>query len=351
MVASVVLGVMVVMAATGLTYALMTVSVRREHDRALPPKMRKPFEIFRKKEPQPGELTEPTEAVAPIRLAGLGYLTPGTNVVAGVHVEELLAWSAGKGFRGRGVKVGNIELKLEDVKDWLGLAVEEIDHVVLGVEMGDGKEFVLTPPVCVVARTRQPYDMDLVKKALKATQPRQQSAPGGSKRLVYSAKMQSLPVDMALWLADERTIILGLFSNLEDVPLVPHLGVSQLPAELRQVLQQRLGAGVPVWLAGHSANWEQTVLPMLLSGWKALPVLSRIRDVRTFAIALQPEKPAKVLASFRCADEASAKRIEQQELARRAKADSEGFRFSRESQWLNVQMTVNIGGSTSRPGK
>jgi hypothetical protein len=138
---------------------------------------------------------------------------------------------------------------------------------------------------------------------------------------------------------------------MEDVPLAPNEGASQLPAEVRQVLAQRLGAGVPIWLAGHSANWEQTVLPTLLTGWKDLPVLDRLKDVRTFAIALQPGRPARLIGAFRCADEASARRIEQQELAPRQKADPERFKFSQDNEWLSVQMTVDIGGVASRPGK
>jgi hypothetical protein len=348
-VGGIVLGVMLLMATTGLVYALMTVGVRRAHDRALPPKMRKPFDIFRKnKETGP---PEPGEAVAPARLAGLGYLPPGTNVVAAVHVEELFAGPAGKELRGQGVKIGNFELKLDTVPQWLGLAAEEIDHAVLGVRMSEEKDVQLTPPVHLVVRTRQAYDPEKVRKALEASRPRQLPAAGGGKRTVYSARVRNLPLEVLLWLADERTFVLALFSKMEDVPLSPSEGASPLDSELRQVLEQRLGAGVPLWLAGHSADWQQTLLPTLLVGWKGLPVLHRFKDVRTFAIALQREKPARLLGVFRCADDASARRIEQQELVPRRKADPEAIQFSRDSEWLSVQMTVDLGGGNSQPGK
>jgi hypothetical protein len=346
MVAGVVLGVMVAMATTGLIYALMTVNVRRAHDTELPPKVRKPFEIFRKKETQP---IEPAERIAPSRLAGLGYLPPGTNVVAGVHVEELLAGPGGKELRGQGVKIAGVDLKLDAVKDWLGLAVEEIDHLILGAQLREGKDVELTPPVYLVVRTRQGYDASRVKKALQATRPRELPAPGGGKRSVYSAKIQNVP--LLLWLADERTFMLGLFTKMEDVPLTPQEGATPLPAELRQVIEQRLGAGVPIWLAGHSSDWEQTLLPKLLSGWKRLPVLSQLKAVRTFAVALEPGRPARLFGSFRCADETSARRIEQQELAPRQKADPKGFTFNRDNEWLSVQMTVDVGGGGPPPGK
>jgi hypothetical protein len=339
-VAGIVLGVMTLMATTGLIYALVTVHVRREHDRELPPKMRKAFDIFRKKE------TQPSEPVAPALLAGLGYLPPGTNVVAGVHVEELLARPAGKELRGQGITIGGVALRLDSVKERIGLSANEIDHLLLGVQMREDKDLEWTPPAYLVVRTRKPYDGDSVKKALRASRPHDLPAPEGGKRSVYSAKIQDVP--LLLWLADEQTFVLGLFTKMEDVPLTPQEGASQLPSELRQVLDQRLRAGVPVWLAGHSANWEQTLLPKLLSRWKTVPVLSRFRDVRTFDIALEQGKPVRLIGSFRCADEASARRIEQDELAPREKAEPKGFKFSRDNDWLNVQMALDLGGSSSR---
>ena len=132
-VAGVILSVMAVMAATGLTYALMTVAVRREHDKALPRRSRKPFEIFRKAQP------EPDEAVPPIQWAGLGYLPPGTAVVAGVQVKELLRSPAGKEMGGKGIKIGGFELTLDAVKERLGLDAQEIDHVVLGMTPRAGR--------------------------------------------------------------------------------------------------------------------------------------------------------------------------------------------------------------------
>jgi hypothetical protein len=109
LVAGIVLGVMVLMGATGLTYALMTVQVRRDHDRSLPRQSRKVFDLLRKGP------AEPTETVAPGRLAALGYLPADTGIVAAIQVEELLASPAGKDLRSRGLKVAGVELKLDDV--------------------------------------------------------------------------------------------------------------------------------------------------------------------------------------------------------------------------------------------
>ncbi len=246
-VSGIVLTVMAVMAATGLGFAMKTVSVRRAHDTVLPPRSRKPFERFLKKPPEP---VEPAETVAPVHLAGLGYLPAGVNLVAGVHVEELLLSPAGKDVMSNGIKIGPVDLKLEAVTERFGIAAEEIDHLVLGVQMGDGKEVQLTPPLTVVVRTRRPYDAKKVRTALKAGRPRKISAPGGETRWVYSIMVQNFP--LLLWLADEQTVVLRMFGKMEDVPIKPLEGAVSLSEELRNVLEQRIGTGVPLWVAGHS---------------------------------------------------------------------------------------------------
>jgi hypothetical protein len=335
-VAGIVIGVMFVMAATGLTYALMTVQVRREHDRSLPRQSRKIFERLRKS----GDPTEPTEAVAPSRLAALGYLPADTGVVAAVQVEELLASPAGKELRSQGVKLGGFELKLDDVKKWLGLGAEEIDHVVLGVQLRDGEDVDLTPPTHVVIRTRAAYDAAKVRAALQAGRPLEAPTPEGGTRPLYNVKVRNVP--LRLWLADERTLVLGLFGKMQDVPSKPHEGASHLPSELRQVLEQRIAPGAPLWLAGHCEKWDRTVLPVLLEEVKGPPVLARLKEVRSFAVWVQPEKPVKVHGAFRCASEAAARRIEQQDLAPRRQANPDTFAFSRNGAWLDVQMKGNL---------
>src|SRR5262249_43264541 len=122
----------------------------------------------------------------------------------------------------------------------------------------------------------------------------------------------------------------------------PHEGASHLPSELRQVLEQRIAPGAPLWLAGHCEKWERTVLPVLLEEVKGPPVLALLKEVRSFAVWVQPEKPVKVHGAFRCASEAAARRIEQQDLAPRRKANPESFAFSRDGEWLDVQMKGNL---------
>jgi hypothetical protein len=331
-VAGVILGVMLVMAGTGLTYALWTVKERREHDRALPRKSRRPWL---------SDQLPPEDVVASADLAGLGYLPPSTGVVAAVNVAELLASPAGKAWSSRPLKIGNGDFTLDSVRDWTGVEVENIDHLVLGVVVRDGEEADLTPPVHLVVRTRKPYRQERVRVALKATKSHEERTPEGGKRTLYAASVRNLPVQ--LWLADERTIIVGLFSNLEQVPGKPTEGMSQLPSEVRQVIEKRVGAGAPAWGAGHSANWKKTWLPTVAAALKDVPLVSRLAEVRTFALWLVPSRPAKVSGAFRCAGEAVAVKIAQADLAPRQKDNPDAFKYSREGEWLDVQLTLPDG--------
>jgi hypothetical protein len=320
---------MLLMALTGLTFALLTQHVRREHDRALPRRSRRP--ALPPVRPTP----ESTQLHAPAQLAALGYLPPRTGVVAGLHVQEILTSPAGKELRARPIKFGNFELRLDSLRDWIGLDVEDVDYVVLGVVLGDQGEADLTPPTHLVVRTRRPFSPNQVRAALKAGQAREVKAPGGDKRTLYSAKVRGLP--MTLWLPDHSTIVLGLASELEDVPARASEGIDHLGAELRLLIEKRLSPGMVLWAAGHADDWKKTWLPTLLAPFRAVPVLGRLEQVKSFAIGLIPDNPIKLQGAFRCAGDAQAKQIEEQELVPRSKKEPEKFKYSRDGAWLDVQ--------------
>lgn len=328
LVAAIVLGVMALTAGTGLTYALITVQTRRDHDKALPRKSRRPWQTER--------VEPPEQAAAPGDLAGLGYLPASTGVVAVVHVEELLASPAGKDVRSRAFKLGTGDFQLDNVKDWVGLAIEDVEHIILGVVVRDGDDAELTPPTQLIVRTRKPYDAKRVQVALKASRPRDDRAADGVKRTLYTASVRGVPA--TLWLADERTLIVGLFGQFDLVPGKPHDGLRHVRTDLRQVVEKRIPAGTPAWVAGHADDWKKTWLPTLAAAAKDVPLTARLGEVKTFALWLVPSRPAKVMAAFRCADEAAATKIEVAELVPRAK--DEAFKYSRDGAWLDVQVTL-----------
>ncbi len=328
LVAGIILGGMLLMALTGLTYALLTEKVRRDHDKALPRTSRRP--ALPPLRPLP-----PPETVAPARLEGLGYLPGSSGVVAGLHVQEILASPGGKELRTRPLKLGAFEVRLESLRDVTGLDLEDIDHVVLGVAVrkADGPD--LTPPTHLVVRARRPFNPSQVRAAFKARPGRKARAPGGGERTVYPATVRGLPV--TLWLPDDHTLVLGLFGNLEEVPEQPSEGIDHLHAEVRQLLEGRLVAGMTVWAVGHADDWKKTWLPVLLRTFKDVPVLARVEQLKSFALGIVPDRPLRLHGSFRCADEATAKKIVAEELAPRAKQEPEQFKYSRAGAWLDVQ--------------
>ena len=327
-------GVMLLMAGVGLAYALATVQMRRDHDRALPRKQRKPWLIGTK--PSDEEV-----AVSPAQLVGLRYLPSSTGFVAGLHGEDLLNGTLGKDLQSKSWKIGPTEVSLANVKEWTGLTIEDIDHIVVGVDIHDGDDRDLTPPVHIVVHALRSDGANRIRVALKATSGRKGKTPEGGERMVYSAKIGSLPV--RLWVADDRTVVIGVFSNLERVPGKPTKDITHLSAEMRETIEKRLAAGTPFWAVGHSTNWKNTWLPTVLEQAKDLPLVGRLEQVQTFGLWLVPSRPVKIGGAFRFADAVAARKVVVQDLEPRARANPETFRFTQTGPWVDVLQTLEWG--------
>src|SRR5215470_6206914 len=121
---------------------------------------------------------------------------------------------------------------------------------------------------------------------------------------------------MTLWLPDDRTVVLTLANEeLEGVPEQPAEGIEHLSAEVRLLIEKRLSPGMVLWAAGHAEDWKKTWLPVLLAGFKDVPVLPRLAQVKGFALGVLADQPARLQGAFECRDEPAARRIEEQELA------------------------------------
>jgi hypothetical protein len=319
-----VLANMALVAAAGLALALRTQSERRAHDAGLP-HGRRPSRAV--PEPPAPAGPAPAEAVAPDRLAALGYLAPDTSVVAGLHVAELLADDAGKRLLSDPIKVGASEFRLAALEGWTGLRPEEVDHVVLGVKADDP----LPPRLNVVVRTRRPYDAAKVRAALKA-----RPAVGGTKELY---RFDGPGVPLVLWSADDRTLVLGLLAtHLEAVPLRPRDGLEALVPELRPILRERMRPAGPVWAAGSARDWANTAAAPLLERLGPAD-RARVRSVRTFGLWLQPGREVTVNGVFRCADPDAARALEQYAQTRWGK--STNLKVVVDDDWLTVQLRAD----------
>ncbi len=318
--AAAVLGVMGLMAAVGLAYALHTVHDRRAHDTAMPPPHRR--------SPLQDLPTAPTPAVTPpAALEALRWLPPDVTVVAGVQVAELRQTDAGRDLMNHLFRVGKVDINADLLERWTGLKPEEIDHLVLGVKADEG----IPPPAVLVVRTLRPYDAEAVRSALSA----EPAPPVGAKTL-YQCKPGDGGLRPWLWCADERTLVFGLFEkHLEAVPDKPAAGLERLPAEVRTLLEERLDSAGPAWVVGHAADWRKTAVALLLGGLaeKDADLLGHLRD---FALQLQTERPAKLLASVQCDDADAARALETRLMA--AKPADADWKAAREGPWLTLQL-------------
>src|SRR5260370_16317473 len=139
LVAGLAVTVMALMAASGLTWALLTQAQRRTNDYGEPVRHKRP--IF----PEPTD-AKASATVAPAKLEALAYLPPGTNIILGVDVRQLQQSKAGLKLLSDPLKVGRGEIALGKLFLWTGVEVEQLDHVVVGART-DGVEL---PRVVVV---------------------------------------------------------------------------------------------------------------------------------------------------------------------------------------------------------
>src|SRR5262249_51854022 len=316
-----VLGLMLLTAAVGLTWALFTKKDRREHDTGKAKRL--------KTWPPPVEVVkdEPVTPLAPARLPALGYLPDDTTLLAGVRLAEVLGSETGKELLVNPLKVGEAEFRLTTLTEWTGLRPEELDHVVVGARLD-----VLPPRVTLVARTRRPYDSSSILAALKAG-----SAPGG--KGAYAFEVPNVPLKPELRFLDARTLAVGVFpGSLDAVSPRPRTGINHLSDQLRYVLQERMKPGGPLWVAGTISDEDQKKLAQLLAEGKKeyRDVLTRLKTFGTW-MEVEPDRRFYVVVEAKSGADAEA-------LASLLPkpADYPQLKTAREGAWLTLQFTIDL---------
>jgi hypothetical protein len=332
LIAALVLGVMFLMAGGSLVFMLMTQQQRRAYDTSRPP--RRPG----KQRGIPEADSAPLVAsVAPDKLVALGYLPTGVNIVSAARVPELLASPVGAQLLREPIKLGESSFCLENLPHWLGLRLEEIDHLVIAARIDDA----LLPPLYMVLRTAQSYEEEQLRQHLKGSR-----VPSASKKKIYAFRVPQQDIPLNAWLADERTVVLALVADqLELLPSRPVEQLQQFPEELRTLLKQRREPVAPVWIAGHSSDWDKTAVTFFLNRMKKED-LEKLTSLRTFGIFFVPTESAGSAAEhgneelvvkgvFACKDEPGARGLK--DFFRALRGPDTDLKTALDGPWLTLQ--------------
>jgi hypothetical protein len=323
-----IVGLMAVMAGTALTYALITTGLRRDHDTGRSQTERRL--------PIPTIATAPPDAgpVAPAKLEALGYLPPDTSLIVGVHLAEL-----GEALQGRNelldtpINAGPVQRSINDLLTWTGFKPKEVHHLVLGIKIEDP----LVPRVELIVHTKAVHDPDAVRKKLEA----KRVMDDGDRR-IDTFKLGDTNVPIVLWCADDhQTFVFGLVpSDVKACPTQPRPGLEQLPHEIRDILQERVGGVGPLWIAGTADDWTKTPAAQLFRKTKAED-RERLKAVHTFAALVQLDQAVTVRGAFDCRNEAGATGLETY-LRALGKADNPDLKMVIDDKWLTLQWRTNL---------
>jgi hypothetical protein len=276
-IARIVLAIMGTMALVALVFAWETRESRRERDR---PKTAQEEGLAR------------IISTAPAKQPALTYLPEKVSLIAGLHVAELLDEPECKNILSE-MRYGRFASQVENLQHWTGLALEDIDHVVVGVRF---EELVALPHVTVVVRVRRPLDLERIRAHVKAGRPLE-----SKKRVLYRYPLGGSGLEGVFSQVDERTLIYGLArEDLEACPTTPITELEQLPPSLRSAMGE-LSEGTQAWAVGDAGDWQKSL------SWLPVPelheALARIRD---FTTSLHVDREAVWSLRVQCTNERAA---------------------------------------------
>jgi len=274
--AIVVLCVMLLMALIGGSYALWTVKLRRSRDPWMPKKL------------------EPIAFRRPLELAGLGHLPKNCQIVAGLHIGEMVNDDIGKKLLAE-PRPGQLDWVLKQITRTTALTLEEIDHVVLGLAFDAN-----FPQLVMVVKARSEISLE----KLADMKPRKYSQHLQEPLYEFSLKPAG---EAMLWIVDKETIVCVIridgvgTNNLSGLSVKARPVDEVLPAALRTTMTDRLPKHNFLWAAGQldQLGVAKDFLPMLLAG-KA--DLSTLKDMKAFAIGIAPVEGLTLTGNFRMND-------------------------------------------------
>src|SRR6516164_9543909 len=287
LVATMILGIMAVMAGISLFLSLQSWQQRRAHDQ-------KP----------------------------LGYLPPDCNVIGALHVSKILQEEAGPEFLDQ-LSFGSTHFRIADLEYGTGLRREELIDVVFGWKVAD----LLMPRLTLVLQTRLPYKEAQILARLKE----KQFVERDHKKMLR-VQSEKTPFHAVLWFAGENTVVAGLsLEDLDAVPAIPRSGINHLPPPLQEFSTDEMTRTAHLWILGHSEHWDKTVLGSNLAQTLGLDQQS-LNEVHTFGAWVRWDQRMIANAALQCTDEAKARDLESR-LLRKGLGDK-GRLYLEQNNWV-----------------
>lgn len=276
----IVLGIMFAMALTSLGYALWTTQTRRARD------------------PKKVDTFEPIAARRPMELAGLGFLPKDCQVIAGLHIAEMLNDKTGQTLLAE-PRPALLDWSVKQIVRTTGLKLSDLDHIVLATAFDAN-----FPQLVMIVKTRPKVSLEKIADARPKRSTLHQDQP------LYEFSVDPLG-EMMLWCVEERTLIYVVrldavkLEHLHGLSATPRKINEAVPDVLAKTMKERLPAHPYVWAVGRldQLGLAKAFLPLAL-GAKA--DAGPIMDVQTFALGLEPVEGLTLKGEFRLPNAKSA---------------------------------------------
>jgi hypothetical protein len=247
--------------------------------------------------PESEAAPEPARAVAPLEMPGLAYLPDGTDSVIAIQLQALLASlpsSDAQDVNGALARLGVPTGVLETIERIVGLKMDEIDELVLGLKLKEGE--IASQPVLVV-QTRVSYSIEDLAHRRKATLEHK-----GERTYYRTPETQSF--DRVFWWApNDHILVVALRTeHLDAVPDGGRVGLAHLSSRLVEHATSLLPADTTCWAVLDSEKWETMAGVVQLFAGKRGAWMDRfagpVAALETIVLGIRPENGQVLTAWF-----------------------------------------------------
>jgi hypothetical protein len=129
-------------------------------------------------------------------------------------------------------------------------------------------------------------------------------------------------------------------SDVSACPPRPRRDLSQLPREIREVLEERVAGGGPLWIAAIADDWNKTWVQPVFAKMKPED-RTTLNRVHTLGAWVEFDQTLTVRAVFDCRDEKNAKGVEDY-FRRLGKEDNPDPKLAVGDGWLTLQWRTKL---------